>query len=94
VAIDVVEVLRSTALQQNIPREPLSRVSSYDWLGSLASTPIALAGAGALAATIGLSGAIRISAALGAAGTWGFLDPQVRTLRAGRASAASSLPPV
>ena len=56
VAIDVFEVLWATALQQNIPREALSRVASYDWLGSLALTPIALLAAGALAATIGLSG--------------------------------------
>jgi predicted MFS family arabinose efflux permease len=94
VAIDVFEVLWSTALQQNIPREALSRVAAYDWLGSLALTPLALAAAGALAATIGLSGAIWISAVLAAAGMCGFLDPQVRNLRAGRASEASSLPPV
>jgi predicted MFS family arabinose efflux permease len=84
VAIDVFEVLWATALQQNIPREALSRVASYDWLGSLALTPIALVAAGALAATIGLSGAIWVSAVLGAAGTLGFLDPQIRNLRAGR----------
>jgi hypothetical protein len=84
VAIDLFEVLWATALQQNIPRAALSRVSSYDWVGSLALTPIALVAAGALAATIGLSAAIWVSAALGGAVTLGFLDPQIRDLRAGR----------
>ena len=94
VAIDVFEVLWSTTLQQNIPREALSRVASYDWLGSLALTPIALAAAGALAATIGLSGAIWVSAVLGAAGTLGFLDPQIRHLRAGPATRPDPSSPV
>jgi predicted MFS family arabinose efflux permease len=94
IAIDVFEVLWATALQQNIPREALSRVASYDWLGSLALTPIALAAAGALAATIGLSGAIWVSAVLGAAGTLGFLDPQIRNLRAGRARGEAPQPSV
>jgi hypothetical protein len=84
VAVDVFEVLWQTALQQNIPREALSRVASYDWLGSLALTPLALAVAGALAASIGLSAAIWVSAALGLAGVLALLDPQVRGLRAGR----------
>jgi predicted MFS family arabinose efflux permease len=83
VAIDLFEVLWVTALQQNIPRAALSRVASYDWVGSLALTPIALVAAGALAATIGLSAAIWVSAALGGAVTLGFLDPQIRNLRAG-----------
>jgi len=84
VCIDVFEVLWATALQQNIPRDALSRVSSYDWLGSLALSPIALVAAGALAATIGLDGAIWVSAVFGAAVTLGLLDPQIRHLRAGR----------
>lgn len=40
VSVDVFEVLWQTALQQNIPSESLSRVSAYDWLGSLALTPL------------------------------------------------------
>jgi predicted MFS family arabinose efflux permease len=92
IAIDVFEVLWATALQQNIPREALSRVASYDWLGSLALTPIALVAAGARAATIGLSGAIWVSAVLGAAVTLGFLDPQIRNLRAGRGGDAAEQP--
>jgi predicted MFS family arabinose efflux permease len=84
VAVDVFEVLWQTALQRNIPRDALSRVASYDWLGSMALTPVALAGAGALAATVGLTAAIWVCAALGALSTLGLLDPQIRGLRAGR----------
>jgi type IV secretory pathway TrbD component len=80
----VFEVLWATALQQNIPRDALSRVASYDWLGSLALTPLALLLAGTLAATLGLSSALWISAALGACVSVGLLDPQIRNLRAGR----------
>jgi predicted MFS family arabinose efflux permease len=89
VAIDVFEVLWQTALQQNIPRDSLSRVASYDWLGSLALTPLALVAAGALAASMGLSAAIWVSAVFGAAGSLALLDPQVRDLRAGRPAAPS-----
>ena len=39
-------VLWETTLQRRIPPEILSRVSSYDWLGSLALFPIGLALAG------------------------------------------------
>ncbi len=84
VAVDVFEVLWQTALQQHVPRDALSRVASYDWLGSMALTPVALAGAGALAAAIGLSASIWVCAALGALSSLGLLDPQVRDLRAGR----------
>lgn len=42
-----------TVLQEHIPDESISRVSSYDWLGSTALRPIGLAMAGPLAASIG-----------------------------------------
>jgi predicted MFS family arabinose efflux permease len=92
VAVDVFEVLWQTALQRNVPRDALSRVASYDWLGSMALTPVALAGAGALAATIGLSGSIWVCAALGALSSLGLLDPQVRGLRAGLAPVVAPPP--
>jgi MFS family permease len=93
VAVDVFEVLWQTALQQNIPEESLSRVASYDWLGSMALTPVALAGAGALAASVGLSAAIWVCAALGAATSLGLLDPQIRDLPGGRAEDPQRPPP-
>ena len=82
VCIDVFEVLWQTTLQQQIPPESLSRVASYDWLGSLALTPIALATAGTLVAAVGLDRALWISGLLGAAASLGILDPEVRGVRA------------
>ncbi|QHC24199.1 MFS transporter [Streptomyces sp. GS7] len=46
VAIEVFEVTWMLALHQEIPEEKFSRVSSYDWLGSLAMVPVATALAG------------------------------------------------
>jgi hypothetical protein len=43
-----------TALQQRVPRESLSRVNSYDALGSMMFGPLGLALAGPLVAAIGL----------------------------------------
>ena len=56
--------LWQTALQQLIPREALSRVVSYDWLGSLVLMPVGFAVAGPLAATIGIEATLWLSAAL------------------------------
>ena len=46
-------VLWETTIQQEIPQEKLSRVSSYDALGSFALTPIGLALAGPIAEALG-----------------------------------------
>lgn len=43
-----------TARQQNIPTEVLSRVSAYDWFGSVAFVPLGYILAGPLAAAIGI----------------------------------------
>lgn len=84
VAGDVFGVLWDTALQQHVPDEALSRVSSYDWFGSLALVPIGLALAGPLAAAIGVEGALWVAFGLSLLLTLPLLDPQVRGLRAGR----------
>jgi predicted membrane-bound spermidine synthase len=83
VGVDVFEIMWITSLQKHIPPESLSRVSSYDWFGSLALTPIALATAGPLASWLGLQGALWVCAGLGATTSLALLDPQVRRLRAG-----------
>ena len=44
-----------TALQRNVPEHALSRISSFDWLGSVALNPIGYALIGPIAATIGAS---------------------------------------
>jgi hypothetical protein len=92
VASDVFEVLWITALQNNIPADALSRVSSYDYLGSLAFVPIGLAVSGWAVATFGVEPTMWVCAALCLTSIVGLLDPQVRTLRAGRPDDTVPLP--
>ena len=47
--IGLSDSLWTTALQRNVPNEVLARISSYDWLGSLALNPIGFALVGPLA---------------------------------------------
>jgi MFS family permease len=76
-----------TALQERIPREALSRVSSVDWLGSLVFQQAGYVVAGPLAAAIGTSATLLATAAMQAwACIGGALTPAVRDLRARRDS--------
>jgi hypothetical protein len=56
--------LWETTLQQHIPPASLSRVSAYDWFGSLLWEPLGLALAGVAAAAIGMSATLWIAAAV------------------------------
>jgi MFS family permease len=56
--------LWQTALQERIPREALSRVFSYDWLGSLVLMPLGFAVAGPLAMAIGIDATLSLAAGL------------------------------
>ncbi|MFJ3954994.1 MFS transporter [Streptomyces libani] len=58
IAIEVFAVTWMTALHQEIPEEKFSRVSSYDWLGSLAMVPLATALAGPVQDLIGRTAAL------------------------------------
>jgi MFS family permease len=62
-ALMLANTLWETALQRHIPTEALSRVSAYDWFGSLAFTPIGYALAGPLGARIGVAPTLWIVAA-------------------------------
>lgn len=74
--------LWDTVLQQHVPRETLSRVSSVDWMVSLVFMPLGFAVAGPLAEGIGLDPTLALAAALGAAVNVGVLAlPSVRRLR-------------
>lgn len=55
IALDFFMVLWQTAMQSNIPRESLSRVTSYDAFGSLALAPLGLVLAGPLTEKFGSS---------------------------------------
>lgn len=56
--------LWETALQQHVPSRALSRVSAYDWFGSLACQPIGYAIVGPLAASIGVHVTLWLSGGL------------------------------
>jgi MFS family permease len=62
--ITVFGVQWSTTLQREIPAEVLSRVSAYDWFGSLILLPIGMAMAGPLATTIGVTKTLDLSGGL------------------------------
>jgi MFS family permease len=56
--------LWETTLQQHIPAASLSRVSAYDWFGSLLCEPLGVALAAVVAGGIGLSQTLWIAAAV------------------------------
>lgn len=64
ISFSVFGTLWDTTLQRNVPREVLSRVSAYDWLGSLVFVPIGEAAVGPVAHVIGFRAALAGSAAL------------------------------
>jgi MFS family permease len=81
VAIEVFAVGWMLALHQEIPEDRMSRVSAYDWLGSVAMTPIAMALAGPAATAFGRTSALWGAAALIALLTGAvLLLPAVRRL--------------
>ncbi|HEY2319825.1 MAG TPA: MFS transporter [Solirubrobacteraceae bacterium] len=57
------EVWWATALVRNIPPQALSRVSAYDWMGSLALLPLGFAIAGPLASAWGARTVLSVGAA-------------------------------
>jgi hypothetical protein len=71
-----------STLQRHIPAESLSRVSSYDWFGSLAFYPLGLAIWGPVAGAIGIATALWIAFGLFIAGiAFQLAVPDTRRLR-------------
>jgi MFS family permease len=74
--------LWETTLQQHIPAAALSRVSAYDWFGSLLCQPLGLALAGIVAEGIGFSETLWIAAGVDCVAVAAMLvAPSVRNLR-------------
>ncbi|AOP48415.1 MFS transporter [Streptomyces lydicus] len=95
IAVEVFAVTWMMALHQEIPEEKFSRVSSYDWLGSLAMVPVATALAGPLQDLIGRTTALWCCAAVVVLLTAAVLCvPEVRhlTRRAPAPTVTSSVP--
>jgi Transmembrane secretion effector len=53
-----------TSLQRNVPEHALSRISSFDWLGSVALNPIGYALIGPIAALVGTSQTLAVAGLL------------------------------
>jgi MFS family permease len=82
VSLEVFGVAWMTALRQEIPEEKLSRVSSYDWLGSIGLMPVGGALAGPAQHAFGLGPTLWGSGGLVALLTGAtLLVPGVRRLR-------------
>jgi MFS family permease len=82
IGVETFSVLWSTTMQERIPRDKLSRVSSYDSFGSFVLMPLGLAAAGPLEAAVGLGPAIWIAFLVMAVPTGlVLLVPDVRSLR-------------
>ncbi|WP_235446814.1 MFS transporter [Streptomyces sioyaensis] len=93
IAADVFGVLWATTLQREVPEAALSRVSSYDWFGSLAFAPLGLLVAGPVAAHLGVGRALAGCAALIVLATAAaLLSPQVRGLRIPRPAPGGEAP--
>lgn len=72
----------ATTLQQHVPPDKLSRVSAYDWMGSLAFLPLGYVLAGPVSEAIGVSATLWIAAGWVVASTVAvLLVPGVRELR-------------
>jgi MFS family permease len=64
IAWSLPDTLWFTTLQQHIPTRAISRVSSYDWLGSVALRPIGLAFVGPVVAVAGVEATLLGAAAI------------------------------
>jgi predicted MFS family arabinose efflux permease len=64
IASEIFSIAWSTALQQHVPLDKLSRVSAYDGLGSIVLIPLGLAIVGPVADAIGLKEALWLAAAI------------------------------
>lgn len=80
-----------TTLQRHVPGESLSRVSSYDWFGSLAFYPLGLAVWGPVATVIGISASLWLAFGLAVVLTLMLISvPDIRHLPAAAAAATAS----
>ncbi|MGY5048003.1 MFS transporter [Streptomyces sp. 900105755] len=92
VSLDFFGVLWATTMQREVPEEALSRVSSYDWFGSLSLAPLGLALAGPGADALGTDRMLIACAVLIVAATLAaLLSPGVRSLRAAPGAARPEL---
>ncbi|WP_223180134.1 MFS transporter, partial [Streptomyces griseicoloratus] len=93
VTLEVFGVSWMTALHQEIPEDKLSRVSAYDWFGSVALVPLATALAGPAETAFGRTASLWGCATLVVLVTAAVLCvPEVRNLRRRSTPVAHSVP--
>ena len=81
ITLDLWGTLWSTALQRKVPRDSLSRVSSFDAMGSMMFRPVGLAIAAPLSTLFGIENFLQILAAITVVAIIvPLLDPQVRNM--------------
>ena len=74
------DTLWTTALQRNVPEHAISRISSFDWFGSVALNPIGYALIGPIAAAAGTSETL-LAAGMFAVCLGVVVIPSVRAVR-------------
>ena len=93
VGVTMFFTLWEVSLQEHVPGEALSRVSSFDYLSATALMPVGTALAGPIAAALGTQATLLGMSAVGVACALGFLAvPQVRSLPRGEVATAASGP--
>jgi MFS family permease len=81
ITLDLWGTLWNTALQRKVPRDSLSRVSSFDAMGSMMFRPVGLAIAAPLSTLFGIENFLQILAAITVVAIIvPLLDPQVRNM--------------
>jgi MFS family permease len=92
--VSLAEILFDTVSAQHIPQQALSRVTAYDWFGSLALEPLGLALIGPVAAAAGNSNTLWVAAvAITLCQAVVFLVPGVRRLEATASFDPTPTPP-
>jgi MFS family permease len=83
ISFSLPDTLWFTALQDNVPEHLMARVSSIDWMGSVALRPIGLAIVAPIAVLVGPGAVLVVAAGVTAATLAGLIaSPSVRGLRA------------
>ena len=81
ITLDLWGTLWNTALQRQVPRDSLSRVSAFDAMGSMMFRPVGLAIAAPLSTLVGIENFLQILAAITVVAiVVPLLDPQVRNM--------------
>lgn len=80
--VSILLAIWTTTLQEQVPERALSRVSAYDWLGSLIFMPVGFALAGPIADLVGVDATLIGAACLmGGASLAALTVPSVRAVR-------------